>query len=188
VLEGRMDFEASAFRMDFTNLVTATVVDGLPALINSGKTRFQGLELAADARLPHHVSGRLSYSFHDGRFVDFEQSFDGVLTRLDGNRFEMSPRHLVSGGLFLMPETGFIGSMVVKDTGDRFMDKRNRALADPFATVDVGVGYRFDRYEIRLDGRNLGDARDVVSESEVGDAQYYRMTARDVRLGLGIRF
>ena len=34
---GRLDVEASGFRMSFTNLVTATVVNGLPALINSGR-------------------------------------------------------------------------------------------------------------------------------------------------------
>jgi outer membrane receptor protein involved in Fe transport len=67
------------------------------------------------------------------------------------------------------------------ENGDRFMDKRNRALAEPFTTVDVGVGYRFNRYDLRLDGRNLGDRRDPVAESEVGDAQYYLMTPREVR-------
>ncbi|MEZ5294493.1 MAG: TonB-dependent receptor, partial [Vicinamibacterales bacterium] len=186
--EGRMDVEASAFRMDFTNLVTATVVNGLPALLNAGETRFQGFEVATDARMPHHLTGRASYSYHDGKFVDFEQAFDGVLTRLDGRRFEMSPRHLFSAGAYLSPEEGLIASAVVRYTGDRFMDKRNRALAAGFRTVDAGVGYRFDRYELRLDGRNLNDARDVVSESEVGDAQYYRMTARDIRVSLGVRF
>jgi outer membrane receptor protein involved in Fe transport len=44
------------------------------------------------------------------------------------------------------------------------------ALAEPFTTVDVGVGYRFNRYDLRLDGRNLGDRRDPVAESEAGDA------------------
>ena len=43
--------------------------------------------------------------------------------------------------------------------------------------LNVGVGYRLTRYEVRLDGRNLGDRRDPVSESELGDAQYYRMPA-----------
>ncbi|MEZ5285907.1 MAG: TonB-dependent receptor [Vicinamibacterales bacterium] len=183
-----VDLEASLFRMNFTNLVTSTVVDGLPALINAGETRFQGIELAADARFAGHVSGRLTYSFHDATFVDFERAFDGVVTQLAGRRFEMSPRHLFSGGVFFAPDQGVIASLVLKYTGDRYMDKRNRALADGFATVDAGVGYRFDRYELRLDGRNLGDARDVVSESEVGDAQYYRMTARDIRVMLGVRF
>ena len=43
---------------------------------------------------------------------------------------------------------------------------------------------RWDRAELRVDARNLGDARDAVSESEFGDAQYYRMTARTVQARL----
>ncbi|MEZ5320442.1 MAG: TonB-dependent receptor, partial [Vicinamibacterales bacterium] len=188
MMDGQVDFEASVFRMNFTNLVTSTVVNGLPALLNAGETRFQGLELATDVRMRNHVSGRATYSFHNARFVDFAQSFDGVVTQLAGNRFEMSPRHLFTVGGFYTPAEGVFGSIVIKYTGDRYMDKRNRALADAFTTLDIGVGYRFDRYELRLDGRNLTDARDVISESEVGDAQYYRMTAREARLTFGIRF
>ena len=121
-------------------------------------------------------------------FRDFERAFDGVVTQLSGKRFEMSARHLVSAGLVLAPAHGFTANLVVRFTGDRYLDKRNRALAEPFTTVDAGVGYRLERYEFRLDAHNLSDARDPVSESEVGDAQYYRMTARDVSVSLGIRF
>ena len=185
---GRLDAEVSAFRMDFTNLVTSTVVDGLPALINAGETRFQGVELAGEARLAHSVSARGTYSFHDSTFVDFVQAFDGVPTQLAGKRFEMSARHLASAGLILAPDHGVTGSLVVKHTGDRYLNKRNTALAEPFTTIDLGVGYRMAGYEIRVDGRNLTDRRDPVSESELGDAQYYRMFARAVRVTLGMRF
>ena len=65
---------------------------------------------------------------------------------------------------------------------------RNTALAPSFTTVDLGVGYRFQKYEVRLDARNVSDARDPVSESELGDAQYYRMVAREVKITLGVRF
>src|SRR5439155_3723237 len=185
---GRVDLEASMFRMAFTNLVTATVVDGLPALINSGRTRFQGFEVAAAVRGPHAVSGRFTYSLHDGKFVDFVQAFDGVPTQLGGNRFEMSARHLASGVLVVAPERGVIGDVIVKYSGDRYLNKRNTALATPFTTVDVGGGYRVGQYEIRVDGRNLGDRRDPVAESELGDAQYYRMFPRSVRVTVGVRF
>jgi len=146
-------------------------------------------EEAVLLRLPDRVTGRLTYGFHDGTFVDFERSFDGdPPTQLAGNRFEMSPRHLLTIGAFVSPERGLFGSLVVKYTGDRYMDKRNRALADPFTTVDAGVGYRVNRYEIRFDGRNLADARNPVAESELGDAQYYLMPARELRVTFGLRF
>jgi outer membrane receptor protein involved in Fe transport len=185
---GRLDIEASGFRMNFRNLVTATVVNGLPALINSGETRFQGFELAANARGPHNTSGRATYSFHDGTFVDFVQAFDGVPTQLGGKRFEMSARHLFSAGVIVAPDNGVVADLIVKYTGDRFLNKRNTALAEPFTTVDVGIGYRFGQYEIRVDGRNLSDRRDPVAESELGDAQYYRLFARALKASVGVRF
>ncbi len=187
-LDGRFDVEASGFRMDFENLVTATVVNNLPALINSGKTRFQGFELASDLSLPHALFARASYSFHDGRFVDFVQAFDNVPTQLAGKRFEMSARRLISAGLSLSPAIGFIANTNVNYTGNRYLNKRNTALVPGFTTVDVGIGYRLSRAEFRLDGRNLSDRRDAVSESEFGDAQYYRMPARTIQAGVVVNY
>jgi len=42
--------------------------------------------------------------------------------------------------------------------------------------------------EIRVDGRNLTDRRDAVSESEFGDAQYYRMPARTIRASVAVKY
>ena len=187
-MDGQVDFEASAFQMDFENLVTSTVVNNLPALVNSGKTRFKGIELATDLRLPYAMFARASYSFHDGKFVDFVQAFDGVPTQLAGKRFEMSARHLTSAGLTLSPEQGIIASASMNYSGDRYLNKRNSALAASFATVDAGLGYRMGEVEVRVDGRNLGDRRDAVSESEFGDAQYYRMTARTIQAGVVLKY
>ena len=186
--EGRLDIEASLFRMDFENLVTSTVVGGLPSLQNSGSTRFQGFELAADARGPQNIVARATYSFHDGKFVDFVQDFDGANTQLAGKRVEMSARHLFSAGLILAPPSGVVGDFIVKYVGDRYLNKRNTALAEPYTTIDVGAGYRVNRWEVRVDGRNLTDRRDPTSESELGDAQYYRMPARRIDFTVGIGF
>ena len=112
------------------------------------------------------MSARATYSFHDSTFVDFVQAFDGLPTQLAGKRFEMSARHLATAGLIVAPDKGIVANAIVKYSGDRYLNKRNTALATPFATVDVGIGYRVRQYEVRLDGRNLGDKRDPVAESE----------------------
>jgi outer membrane receptor protein involved in Fe transport len=65
---------------------------------------------------------------------------------------------------------------------------RNTALAEGFTTLDLGVGYRRGRWEVRMNGTNLTDRRDPVSESELGDAQYYRMPARRFDVSMGLRF
>ena len=178
--DGRVDFEGSLFRMDFKNLVTATIVNNLPALINAGSTHFQGFEVATDLRLPRDWFARASYSFHDGKFVDFVQEFDGTPTQLAGKRFEMSARHLASAGLSFAPSQGVTASGSLNYTGNRYLNKRNTALAPSYVTFDAGIGYRMRRAELRIDGRNLSNRRDAVSESEFGDAQYYRMPARTI--------
>jgi iron complex outermembrane receptor protein len=131
---------------------------------------------------------RGSYSYHDGKFVDFAQAFDGVPTQLAGKRFEMSARKLASAGITLAPEEGFIANASVNYTGDRYLNKRNTALVPGFSTIDAGIGFRTYRVEYRVDARNLGDRRDAVSESEFGDAQYYRMTARSIRAGVVVKY
>ncbi len=187
-MDARLDLEASVFRMDFTNLVTATIVNNLPALTNSGTTRFQGVELAADARLPYALHARGTYSFHDGKFVNYVREFDGVNTQLAGKRFEMSARHIASAGLVLAPESGLVASVTMNYAGDRYLNKRNTALAGAFTTIDAGAGFRMNDWEFRVDSRNLGDRRDAVAESEFGDAQYYRMPARSIRAGIAVRY
>jgi len=72
--------------------------------------------------------------------------------------------------------------------GRCYLNKRNTALAPAFTTVDAGLAYRTGRAELRLDGRNLGNRRDAVAESEFGDAQYYRMTARTIQAGVVMRY
>jgi iron complex outermembrane receptor protein len=166
--------------MHFENLVTPVSIGGLPALINAGTERFKGFESGISLFLSHDVLARGTYSFHDARFIDFVQDFGGVPTQLAGNRLEMSARHQGAIGVNYAPVRGFIAGVDLYYTGGRFLNKRNTAPADGFATVGVSAGYRMLRWEFRVDARNLGDRRDAVAESELGDSQYYLMTARRV--------
>jgi outer membrane receptor protein involved in Fe transport len=178
--ERRIEVDASGFFMNFQNLVTPVSIGGLPALVNAGNEHFKGFESGVTVFLPQAITTRITYSYHDARFTDFVQDFDGVPTQLAGNRLEMSALNLTSVSLNYAPEHGFIGGFAMNYIGSRYLNKRNTALAPGFGTVDAGVGYRANRWEIRVDGRNLGDARDPVAESELGEAQYYVMTARRV--------
>jgi iron complex outermembrane receptor protein len=184
----RMEAEASGFLMDFSNLVTSVEVGGLPALINAGKQRFKGFESGLTYFFPRNVIARTTYSFHDARFTDLVQDFGGVPTQLAGKRLEMSARNLFSFALNYAPERGVLGGLVVNYTGQRYLNKRNTAPVDGFATVDLSLGYRMPKWEIRVDARNLGDRRDPVSESELGESQYYLMTSRRVDATLRFRF
>jgi iron complex outermembrane receptor protein len=187
-LDRKMELEASGFFMNFENLVTAASVGGVPALINAGKERFQGFESGLSLFLRNNLIARATYSFHDATFTDFVQDFDGVPTQLAGKRIEMSARNLAAFGIAYTPVRGLLGSVEVSYTGSRFLNKRNSALAGGLATVGIGAGYRTPRWEFRVDARNLGDRRDPVAESELGDAQYYLLPSRRADVSFKVHF
>jgi outer membrane receptor protein involved in Fe transport len=177
---GPLNWMTSVFQLDFENLVVATVENNLPALENAGSERFHGAELEVDYKPFNDLRLELGYSYHDARFVDYEQAFDGVPTQLGGRRLEMSPFNLLNAGFVYSPPAGFTAQAIVNYAGERFLNKRNTALAEAYAMWSAGVGYKFGRSEIRVDGRNLNNRRDAAAESELGDAQYYRLPARRI--------
>ncbi len=185
---GRVGAEASLFQMNFENLVISTNVNGLPALANAGTERFRGFETGTSLFLTSEVMARATYSFHNAEFVDSVQLFDGVPAQLGGKRLEMSPRQLAAFGVMYTPARGVFGGVDLNYTGSRFLNKRNTAVVDGFAAIGIGAGYRTPRWELRVDGRNLGDRRDPVAESEIGDAQYYLMQSRRVDVTFRVRF
>ena len=183
----RVEWEASGFFMNFFNLVVPNESGGLD---NAGNEHFKGFESEVSLFLPHHMIALANYSYHDARFIDFVFDFgDGNgLSQLAGKRIEMSAHNLSAISLYYAPIRGFLGGVSMNYTGSRFLNKRNTALAEGFATVDLSAGYRTPRWEIRVDARNLADRRDPVAESEFGDAQYYLMTSRRVEGGFTVHF
>jgi iron complex outermembrane receptor protein len=190
--KGRMrraiEWEASLFRNDLENLLVSTVRNGLPARENGGSIRVDGGEFELRAKLPAAFHADVSYAYHDARFRDFVQAFGGVPTQLAGRRFEMSPLHLFGAGLRYTPPAGLTAHVEMNYTGARYLTKRNTAMAPSFTAWSAGAGYRFGRGELRVDGRNLTDERPPVAESELGDAQYYRMPARSIEVSYATSF
>ncbi len=187
--DGRFDFELSYFHMNFDNLVIAENIDGLPGLANAGSETFKGAEIEGDYRLTQDFRIRATYAYHDARFSDYERLRpDGSLQQLAGKRLELSPQNLGALGLLYTPAAGFNASIVWNYVGSRYLNKGNTAVAGSYTTVDAGLGYRFDRWELRLDGYNLSNRRDPVAESELGDAQFYRLSGSTVLATARIAF
>ena len=177
-MDGRFEWDVSVFRMNFHNLVVSQNVDGLPGLTNAGNERFKGAEAEARWNVVDGLSLFGTYAYHDARFADYAQLFGETLTQLDGNVLELSPQHLSSLGLVYGKDKGLRANIVASYVGSRFLNKRNTSKAGSYSTVDAGIGYAFANWEVRLDGYNLSDRRDPVAESELGEAQFYRLAAR----------
>jgi iron complex outermembrane receptor protein len=188
VVGSRVTYDVSLFQMDFKNLVIPQLVGGLPGLVNAGRERFRGGEVEASVRLTPALRWQLAYSLHDARFVDFAIPGDEGPVSVAGNRLPFSARHLAATGLTWAPPSGAFAWATLNYTGDRFLDEENAAPASSFTTWSAGVGYRFGKYALRLDGTNLSDERPAVSLSEFGNGQVYILPARAFRLSLEARF
>jgi iron complex outermembrane receptor protein len=182
-LDGRLGLDVSGFYMQMSNLVVAQSEDGVPGLANAGTMFFRGGEIEGDWRIADAVTVYASYARHELQFGDYVQDFDGVPTQLRGNFHELAPKNTGSIGVVFAPAHGWQASASYDYTGKRFLNKRNTSTADSFEVVDASIGYRFEGWELRLAGYNLTDSRDPVSESELGEGQYYRMPARTFEIG-----
>jgi outer membrane receptor protein involved in Fe transport len=177
-VDRQISFDVSFFHMIFENLVVSILgIDGNPLLVNAGKERFQGMEIEAGYRpaaLPdfNFLAG---YAHHDATYVRF--SFidpDEGLLDASGQRLELTSRDLWNAKIAYLPQAGFGAWAAVRHQNHRPFDKINEAYMPSFDEWDAGVAWSF-RPTARLSvvGRNLGDSRHYVAESEIGDAQLY---------------
>jgi len=112
--------------MNFSNVVVATQVNGLPALENVGEETLEGAEAELSWRFASDLRAQVTYAYHDAKFGDYLADFGGTLQQLDGNRIEMSAHNLASAGLVYLPAKGFNANAIVNYVGSRFLDKRIR--------------------------------------------------------------
>jgi len=176
-LDRTLSLDVSLFHMIFENLVVSVPdANGEPSLTNAGSERFQGMEVEANYLPPFAEGLSLSagYAHHDARFIRF--SFftpEGDLRVVDGKRLELVPRDLWNLGIAYTRRLGPGAFLAVRHQSQRPLNRRNTFFTDPFYETDAGVSWEFPFGRIAVVGRNLGDNRHYVADSEIGDSQFY---------------
>lgn len=176
-LAGQLAIEAAAFELDFHNLVVGVLgEEGEPELVNAGHERFRGYEANATFA-PVTLHGlRLSagWAHHDPRFVDFTfVTPDGQLRSVGGKLVELAPREMWNVSASFAPARGLGAWVAARHQGERALTRRNTFWTPGFEEVDAGVTFTSRLVSVSLAGRNLGDSRHYVSESDIGDSQFY---------------
>ncbi len=179
-----IDWNLHAFTVDFDNVVIPVSEGGLPGLGSGGTQRLRGIEAEFGGSLVADWHWHASWAYHDATYRDLAEMHDGQLLQLAGNRLVMSPRQLVKAGVSRAPAQGWLASVDVEAVGSRYYDRENDILAPGYGVIDAGVGYRFEKWTLRLDAHNLTDRRPAVSESELGPDQFYVMPARFLQLSV----
>jgi outer membrane receptor protein involved in Fe transport len=191
-LDRQVALDASWFDMKFRNMVVSTLDASLnPVLVNAGSERFKGIEVELTVH-PNALPGStlsLGYAHHDARFVQFTfVAPDGSLRDVSGKQIELVPREMLSARLDLQAASGIGAFAAVRGQGRRPLTRRNTFWADGYAEYDAGLSYAVSRYRVSVIGRNLGDDRHYVTESEIGDSQFYVAPQRRVSAEFGISY
>ena len=184
--DGRLTWQAQAFRLDFTNLVVPT---DSGFLTNAAGERLQGAEIESRFALTPDLGVAANYAYHDAHFTQY-QFFDGdagVYVDVAGRDLPLSPRHLATVGLLYQPPQGLDSTLVVSYVGRRYLDEQNAAPVGGYARLDATLGYRFGHYEVALEGTNLTNQRPPVTASEFGSQSFYLLNARTLWLRLTCR-
>jgi outer membrane receptor protein involved in Fe transport len=135
------------------------------------------------------VAFSAGYAHHDARYVRF--SFidpDNGLTVADGQRLELVPRDIWNARAAYQPAQGLSAFAALRHQSQRPFDKINEAYMQPCYEWDAGIGWAFSKWRVSVVGRNLGNSRHYVAESEIGDAQLYVAPPRRFFADLTVRF
>jgi outer membrane receptor protein involved in Fe transport len=78
-------------------------------------------------------------------------------------------------------------SLAATFLGQRFLDAQNQFTTPGYLSADASLGYGFKDLAIGLSVANIGDRREPLVASELGDSQIYRQVGRRIFLKLTYR-
>ncbi len=113
---------------------------------------------------------------------------DGSLRDVSGKQIELVPREMVNARLDLEVPHRIGLFAAVRAQGRRPLTRRNTFWARSYSEFDAGGSYAIQRYRLSVSGRNLGDDRHYVTESEIGDSQFYVAPPRRVTAELSFSY
>jgi len=180
-LDGRFDADLAAFFTDFDNQPLNGSVNGLPALVAAGHTRYRGFELESSFVLARGLRLAASLSLDDATYRDFNDASAGQLA---GNRVALTPRWRGALGLTYAPPEGLRMAANFNGEGSRFLDNANLHPAGAYGVFDAMIGYRWNDLQLVLKGTNLADRREPILPSELGDGQLYFLQRRHIDLSI----
>jgi iron complex outermembrane recepter protein len=177
---GKAGFDVDGFFVTFSNQPVQATAGGVAVLRSIGEQRYQGIDVEGALRPAKGLTVKGTVGWSDARYLDFVTTIDGIPAQLAGNRQVLTPSVRVGGGVLYSPERGWRGSLTSSWIGKHWLNSLNTFEAPAYAIVDASLGYRFERFTAAVLASNLGDRRDAVQLSELGEGQFYRLPARRV--------
>lgn len=167
LMDGKMTLDASAFMNDVRDLQLSQMSEtGLGRMIvNAGRSRSVGGEVAAKAQLTDQFVMTASYGYTYATFRDYHD-YDSCNTLVDcrGNRVPFMPDHTFSiDAAYTIP---FVGSSPVRSitlganysgAGRIYWDELNTASQGFYSLIGARASINLSKVQLNLWGRNLGN-------------------------------
>jgi iron complex outermembrane receptor protein len=192
----RLGYDVALYTLDVHDDIVPW--DGGAWYRTAGLSRRRGFELGLNADLEHGLSARLTGTFTDNRYVDYETGAPDdegnlVTVRYDGNETAGIPSTSVQGGLRWTSPAGLFLEFSAQHVGGYWANDANTDRVDAYTILDATAGLN-----ARLLGcealvfasvRNLSDGLYVASVYINGaDGRYLEPgMRRNVLAGLSLR-
>ena len=177
---GAAGFDMTGFFVDFYNQPVQATSGGIGVLRSIGQQRYKGIDVQGALRPATGWSLKGNVTWSDARYRDFLTEIDRTPTQLAGRRQVLTPSVRAGGGVLYARDRGWRASLTSNWVGTHWLNSLNTFEAPAYALVDASLGYRFEHVTLSINGENLGNRRDAVQLSELGEGQFYAMTARRI--------
>lgn len=138
VWENQLAYDLALFNTKLSGQLVPFEVESAPGRTyfrNAGRSRIRGLEASTRAKLSDVVTSRVSYSYVDARFTEFESEGESFAN----NRVPGIAPHSLAGSLRASDGRWF-GEVSLEVRGAVPADDANQAEADGFTLLDLKFG------------------------------------------------
>ncbi len=155
---------------------------------NIGTGTSRGVELDIQGSLTENLSLSMGYAYARTRVEP--NSDNQFINPSAGNRLRFAPEHLVNSWLTYQVHGGSLKGLGigagVHYTGDNYTDAANTYRLPAYALLDAALWYRFDRFEIKLNGNNL--TNEFYYRDAIFSNQYFPGNSRNFLATFSARF
>ncbi len=150
LFDGKLSITTALFQLDLNNVVS-NAADGSGQLVNTGKQRNRGLELAVEGALTPKWSVYANYTYLDAEYTQATQNAKA------GARVELVPRNQFSVWTsYALTQHWGVGAGL-HGASKKFTSFNNEVVLPGYAVADAMAYYQADSYRIQVNLNNITD-------------------------------
>lgn len=196
-LDRKLSLEASAFRIDWSDIQLYTIFNSTQLLANAGKAKVEGFEVQLAARPTERLTATANLGYTNSRLVAVDPGVTAYIGAAAGDLIPQTPRWTASATLDqLIP----LGGDLDGQFGATFRYQSHRftsfpgSIADPNVrlpgrtTFDLRAGMSYRTYQLQLRAENITDRKGIANYMSGVPASSYLMRPRSFSLAVSTTF